>query len=325
MRFGCSVVICTRNPRVNYLSRVLTALKEQTLPMTEWELLLIDNGSENPVVDFLDLSWHPTSRVVVELEPGLTPARLRALAEVRGELIIFVDDDNVLDPSYLSESAVITQQFPCLGAWGGQLFPEFETPPAPGLEGLLECLALRQFQQPRWSNYDPSTCPYGAGLCVRASVAERYAGIANSDQIRRSLDRQGNSLIGGGDLDLAMTSYQLGMGTALFPQLKLLHLIPKHRVESDYLYEICVGGTYAGHLVNFFHFGAQSQPRPERVIRLAKRLLPRRWITLYERAVLEGTRRAEEDIIRLQRNAPLRGINSSPNGRPLLGSKPQRA
>ena len=127
-----------------------------------------------------------------------------------------------------------------------------------------------------------------------------------------------------------MTSYQLGMGTGLFPQLKLLHLIPKHRVESDYLYEICVGGTYAGHLVNFFHFGPQSQARHSfaslrRVIRRAKRLLPRRWITLYEQASLEGTRRAEEDIMRLQSNAPLRGINSSPHTRPPAGPKPQHA
>ena len=330
MGFGCSVVICTRNPRVNYLSRVLTALKEQTLPVTEWELLLVDNGSGTPLEDFVDLSWHPISRIVHEPEPGLTPARLRALAEVRGELITFVDDDNVLDPSYLSESMLIAQRFPCLGAWGGQLFPEFEIPPAPGLENLLEGLALRQFHQPRWSNYDKSTCPYGAGLCVRGSVAHRYASIANSDGIRRSLDRRGHSLIGGGDLDLAMTSYQLGMGTGLFPQLKLLHLIPKHRLESDYLYQICVGGTYAEHLVNFFHFGPQSQPRRSlaslrRLIRRVKLRLPRRWITLYEQAVLEGARRAEADIIRLQSNAPLQGINSSPHARPLAGSKPQHA
>jgi glycosyltransferase involved in cell wall biosynthesis len=330
MRFGCSVVICTRNPRETYLSRVLTALREQTLPVTEWELLLVDNGSENPLADFVELSWHPTSRIVLEPDAGLTSARLRALAEVRGEFIIFVDDDNVLDPVYLAECALIAQQFPCLGAWGGQLFPEFEIPPAPGLEDLLEGLALRQFHHPRWSNYDPSTCPYGAGLCVRASVAKRYAGLATSDPTRRSLDRQGNSLIGGGDLDLAMTSYQLGMGTGLFPQLKLLHLIPKHRVETDYLYEICVGGTYAGHLVNFFHFGPQSPARHSfaslrRVIRRAKRFLPHRWTTLYERAALEGTRRAEEDIIRLQSNVPLRGINSSPHARPLVEPKPQRA
>jgi glycosyltransferase involved in cell wall biosynthesis len=330
MRFGCSVVICTRNPRVNYLSRVLTALREQTLPEKEWELLLIDNGSDNPLEDLVDLSWHPVSRVVHEPEPGLTPARLRAVAEVRGELIIFVDDDNVLDPSYLSECILIAQQFPRLGAWGGQLFPEFEIPPARELEDLLEGLALRRFQQPRWSNYDPSTCPYGAGLCVRAPVAKRYATIANSDPFRRSLDRRGHSLLGGGDLDLAMTSYQLGMGTGLFPQLKLLHLIPKHRVERDYLYEICVGGTYSGHLVNFFHFGPPAQARHpfarlRRVIGGVKLLLPRGWITLCERASLEGTRRAEKDIVRLRSNARSQGNNSSPHTKPLTGPKPQHA
>jgi hypothetical protein len=329
MRFGCSVVICTRNPRVNYLSRVLTSLREQTLPVTEWELLLVDNGSKNSLVDLVDLSWHPASRFLAESEPGLTPSRLRALAEVRGDLITFVDDDNVLHSSYLSECRLIAQQFPCLGAWGGQLFPEFEVPPAPGLEDLLQGLALRQFHQPRWSNYDGSTCPYGAGLCVRATVAQRYADLANSDQVRRSLGRCGNSLIGGEDLDLAMTSYQLGMGTGLFPQLKLLHLIPKHRVESDYLYEICVGGAYAGHLVKFLHFGPQPQPRGpfarlRRLIRRVKLLLPRRWLTLSEQAALEGTRRAEQDIVRLQSNAPLQGINSSLQRR-LVGPKPQHA
>ena len=313
MHSACSVIICTRNPRLDYLSRVLTALREQTLPMIEWELLLIDNGSQNPLQNLVDLSWHPTARIVHEPEPGLTPARLRAIAEAESGLIIFVDDDNVLDPSYLSESMRIAQQFPCLGAWGGQLLPEFEVPPAPGLEDLLEGLALREFRQPRWSNYDSSTCPYGAGLCVRASVAGRYAEMAISDLIRRSLDRRDNSLIGGGDLDLAMTSYQLDMGTGLFPQLKLLHLIPKHRVESDYLYKICVGGIYAGHLVNFLHFGPQSQarrsyPRLRRILKRVLPLLPQRWITLQERAVLEGTRRAERDIIRLQSRAPLHGI-----------------
>jgi glycosyltransferase involved in cell wall biosynthesis len=307
---ACSVVVCTRNPRLDYLTRVLGALREQTLLWTAWELLLVDNASQDPLEGRVNLSWHPTARVVHEPEPGLTSARLRAIAEVESELIIFVDDDNVLNPSYLCESMLIAQQFPCLGAWGGQLLPEFEVPPAPGLEELLEGLALREFQQPRWSNYDSSICPYGAGLCVRASVARRYAEMAISDLIRRSLDRRDNSLMGGGDLDLAMTSYQLGMGTGLFPQLKLLHLIPKHRIESDYLYKICVGGIYAGHLVNFLHFGQarRSYASLRKMLRRIKQLLPRRWITPYERAVLEGTRRAEEDILRLQRNSPLRGV-----------------
>jgi hypothetical protein len=292
---------------------VLTALKEQTLPIGEWELLLIDNASQKALQNLLDLCWHPASRIVLEPEPGLTPARLRAIAEVESDVIIFVDDDNVLDTSYLSESMRIAQQFPCLGAWGGQLLPEFEIPPAAGLAELVEALAVREFQQARWSNYDSSTCPYGAGLCVRSCVADRYAQIAATDLIRRSLGRRESSFVGGEDLDLAMTAYQMGMGTGLFPQLKLLHLIPKHRVESDYLYKICVGGTYAHHLVSFLHFGQQCQARRShaslrKMLRRIKQLLPRRWIPVYERAVLEGTRRADEDILRLQRNSPLRGV-----------------
>jgi glycosyltransferase involved in cell wall biosynthesis len=97
---------------------VLTALKEQTLPMSEWELLLIDNASQNPLQDLLDLSWHPASRVVLEPEPGLTPARLRAIAEVQSDVIIFVDDDNVLDTSYLSEIDADRPTIPLFGGVG---------------------------------------------------------------------------------------------------------------------------------------------------------------------------------------------------------------
>ena len=39
-----SVIICTHNPRSDYLRRVLDALKAQTLLREQWELLLIDNG-----------------------------------------------------------------------------------------------------------------------------------------------------------------------------------------------------------------------------------------------------------------------------------------
>ena len=41
-----SVVICTHNQRKDYLQRTLEALKAQTLPPAQWELLLIDNASD---------------------------------------------------------------------------------------------------------------------------------------------------------------------------------------------------------------------------------------------------------------------------------------
>ena len=40
-----SVIICTHNPRLDYLGRVLDALREQTLGKEQWELVVVDNAS----------------------------------------------------------------------------------------------------------------------------------------------------------------------------------------------------------------------------------------------------------------------------------------
>ena len=42
-----SVIICTHNPRVDYLYSVLNALQQQTLSHDQWELILVDNASQD--------------------------------------------------------------------------------------------------------------------------------------------------------------------------------------------------------------------------------------------------------------------------------------
>ena len=59
---------------------------------------------------------------------------------------------------------------------------------------------------------------------------------------------------------------------------------------------------------------------PRKVFRRFKQLLPRGWIPLHEQAVLEGTRRAEEDIVRLQRNTPCTGL-VPPQAKSLAGTE----
>jgi glycosyltransferase involved in cell wall biosynthesis len=93
-----SVILCTHNPRDDYLGRVLIGLRSQTLSFQHWEFLLIDNASNEPLADRFDLDWHPNGRHIREDELGLTQARLRGSSEAVAELLLFVDDDNVLDP-----------------------------------------------------------------------------------------------------------------------------------------------------------------------------------------------------------------------------------
>src|ERR1700758_5251153 len=96
-----SVVICTHNPRPGYFAKCVEALRSQTLALSSWELVIVDNLSDTPLANCMDLAWHPEARVVREETLGLTPARLRGIRESQGKLLVFVDDDNVLDVDLL--------------------------------------------------------------------------------------------------------------------------------------------------------------------------------------------------------------------------------
>src|ERR1039458_3938551 len=135
-----SVIICTHNLNQDYLRRTLGGLKRQTLVNSRWELLLIDNASARPLSSEVDLTWHSNARHIREEELGLTPARLRGIRESSGELLVFVDDDNVLADNYLEVAIDVAAKHPHIGAFGGSVRGEFETPPpewiGPYLSGL---------------------------------------------------------------------------------------------------------------------------------------------------------------------------------------------
>ena len=101
--FKISVIICSHNPQKDYLLKTLTGLRRQTASKKTWELLLIDNASDEALTKKWDVSWHPNGRIIREKKLGLTYARLRGIREAKGAIFIFVDDDNLLDKEYLKE------------------------------------------------------------------------------------------------------------------------------------------------------------------------------------------------------------------------------
>ena len=111
-----SVVICTHNPRPAYFAKCLKALRSQTLSLSSWGLVIVDNRSDTPLSDRTDLAWHPGARMVREESLGLTPARLRGIRESTGDLLVFVDDDNVLDADFLETAQRIMEERPFLGS-----------------------------------------------------------------------------------------------------------------------------------------------------------------------------------------------------------------
>lgn len=242
-----SVIICTHNPRLTFISRALDALRQQTLPMAEWELLVIDNVSQPPVADLVSLEWHPNARHFREEVVGLTPARLLGIQKAQGELLVFVDDDNLLDKNYLANAVKIYHECPFLGAFGASIEAEFEVDPPLSIRPYLEALAIRPTLRDHWSNarkWSEAT-PFGAGICVRREVAELYSERVRKDSLRFALGRTGTSLSAGEDTDMGWTSILLNKGTGCFARLRLCHLIPKDRLTEAYIERLQMGSAYA--------------------------------------------------------------------------------
>lgn len=231
-----SVILCTHNPQIEILQRTLASLQAQTLDQQRWELLVIDNASTPSLAGRLDARGHPAMRVIREERLGHTSARVCGIELAAAPLIVFIDDDNVFAPDYLATALRISTEYPFLGAWGGAVTGEFEIAPPDWAQPYLGWLALRNPERISWSNATVITesMPCGAGLCVRRDVAAAWAEHVRSDPRRLALGRIGAGLGASDDADLAFTACDRGLGNGVFPELRVLHLIPARRLSLEY-------------------------------------------------------------------------------------------
>jgi len=255
-----SVILCTHNPRPDYLSRVLAFLRGQTLPAKQWELLLVDNASRQPLSETVDISWHSRGRHIREDELGLTAARLRGIQESSGALLVFVDDDNVLAPDFLFHATAISERHPDLGAFGaGILEPEFEVQPPVKLRPRLGLLALRRERSALWSyNTTDTRCrPWGAGLCATRRVANFYRQFVPDLGITAVLDRRGKRLFSGGDDVFSRVASKFGLRFGVFPELCVTHLISAGRLNPHYLVRLIHDHALSHGVLDYMFDGIQ--------------------------------------------------------------------
>lgn len=233
-----SVIICTYNPNLKRLSQTLSSLQKQSLDTSLWELIIVDNNSSNKFRDHLDLVFFPNSRIVHEQQQGLTYARLKGFNEAKGEIIIMVDDDNILQSDYLQKTINLFKDHPQIGSAGGKSLPEFECVPPTWLTEFYGNLALRDLGNEviinKWENTYPNSAPIGAGMAIRKVALQSYIDTMRSDKSIIT-DRTDTSLTSGGDNEINIQILKSGWAIGYFPELVLSHIIPKERMEVHYL------------------------------------------------------------------------------------------
>jgi glycosyltransferase involved in cell wall biosynthesis len=230
---GLSIIICCHNS-ASRLPVTLEHLKRQKPAFGSWEVILVDNASDDNTVEVARSVWQNAPaplRVVEEPKLGLTHARERGLAESKYELLGFVDDDNWVNPDWVSTAYNAMSSDLHLGAVGSICEPKYETAPPKWLQRFYKSLAILTDIDVEELPGSPNVLN-GAGLCVRRIAWEKLIEEGFHFELT---DRIGKRLSAGGDAELTMALRLAGWKLRVDQRLRLQHFMPIQRLQWKYL------------------------------------------------------------------------------------------
>lgn len=233
VRVDCSVVVCTHDG-ADRLPPVIDALRAQRVPPeVTWEVVVVDNASADGTADVVRDRWGdgPTAlRVVHEPQLGLSHARARGIETSRGSVLSFVDDDNVVDATWVDRVVGVLRAHPEAAAVGGHAHAAGPGPFPDWFPRVAPYLAVGPQGEPG-DVTDRRGYLYGAGLSVRREALDEV--LAHGTLVLEG--RRGDALTLGEDAELGYRLAAAGWRLRYEPELTLDHLLPPHRADPAYL------------------------------------------------------------------------------------------
>lgn len=233
-----TVAICTWN-RATLLDRTLARMRELVVPPDlQWELLVVNNNCTDDTdavlaryTDVLPL------RRLLETKQGLSNARNCAVNHALGELLIWTDDDVLVDTNWLAAYVEAAKAYPTAAFFGGPIDPWFEIEPPRWVTRNLQLLdgpfALRRLG-PTTRPFVGVETPYGANMAFRMEVLRRHP-------FDPKLGRIGTGMLSGEEAAVIEgIKAEGGVGIWVAPA-RVQHFVPANRLTAAYVWKFFHG------------------------------------------------------------------------------------
>jgi glycosyltransferase involved in cell wall biosynthesis len=222
-----TVAIPTYN-RADFLRQTLAGITSQQFPRDHFEVLVIDNNSTDHtravVAEFA--AARPAPRYILETQQGLDYGRNRAIAEARGDIILFGDDDILVQPDWIAQMTVplLADSAQRIGAVGGEVIPVFPDGLPDWVREWHAPLAFRADTGPIEARHSPM----GANLAFPRWVFDRLG------RFHTALDRAAGNYFSGGDSEMIRRVRQAGLDVWFSPAAAVKHQMPASRTTFRY-------------------------------------------------------------------------------------------
>jgi hypothetical protein len=236
-----SVALCTRD-RERLLEGALEALCRMNPPeRVRWEVLVILHNCRDGSRDVVERFRARLPLVCeVEMRPGLSHARNKAIEVASGDVMVWIDDDVRVEADWLRGYEAAFARWPQASVFGGPIVPEFEGVPPPWLQQSLHLwdsvFAARRVPEPDAPiQLESGYLPYGANFAVRM-------GAQRETRYDVRLGRQpGDVILTGEETDVIRRILLAGGSGRWVQSAAVRHLIPQERQTLAYLRDYCEG------------------------------------------------------------------------------------
>jgi glycosyltransferase involved in cell wall biosynthesis len=226
-----TIVLCTFN-RKDDLATALTSAAALVLPESiEWEILVVDNNSSDgthDVVEEFRNQYGSRFRYLFEPQQGKSHALNSGIREARGKILAFMDDDVMVEPTWLQNLTAALRNGDWAGA-GGRVIPKWSRPVPRWLvpQAWYAAGPLVQFNLGDQAGVllEP---PFGTNMAFRKEVFEKYGafsvelGPRPGSEIRNEDTEFGARLLAGGE----RLRYE--------PSAVVYHPVPDNRLYKEF-------------------------------------------------------------------------------------------
>lgn len=227
-----SVVITTHN-RASMLPRSVPAALAEARRHAGAEVIVVDNASTDDTpatLATLQREGGSSLRVLHEARLGASFGRNRGVAEARGAMVAFLDDDAVPRPGWLgSLLGAFTSE--SIGGAGGPLVLEFSAPPPRWLTpafheaaGAYDLGGARRRVQHRGREWYPPS----ANLCLRTADVVREGGFCSA------IGPRGDRHLVHEDIDLCARMDRRGREIHYVPEAVVDHCVVPEKLTPRY-------------------------------------------------------------------------------------------
>lgn len=234
-----SIIICSYN-RANYIGEALDALYQQSAPLDQFEVLVIDNNSSDGTPKVFE-EWrlaHPNGHFhyTTETKQGASFARNTGAALAISDWLCFIDDDAVANKDFVEKIIQHIKLYPDRVGFGGRIIPRY-VPAEPKWMSYYVSSMVGNF------DYAPTACafengkyPLESNMVVNKKTFDLIGGFnTNLPGV------VGTLRIGGEGKDLFYKIMALGNKIYYDPSIIVEHVVEVKKLTKEYLYRVASG------------------------------------------------------------------------------------